>query len=89
MKTEPEICLQRIIKRDRKGETISLDYLKKCHSYHNDWLDKKNNKLVIDVTQKMSNEIFNIWVNDIIEYIDNYIGNEMSHNTILTSNHFC
>ena len=29
LKTEPEICLQRIIKRDRKGETISLDYLKK------------------------------------------------------------
>ena len=96
LKTEPEICLQRIIKRDRKGETISLDYLKKCHSYHNDWLDKKNNKLVIDVTQKMSVELFNIWVNDIIEYINtsNYIGNdkkneELPNNTILTSNHFC
>ena len=92
LKTEPEICIQRIIKRDRKGETISLDYLKKCHSYHNDWLDEKNNKLVIDVTQKMSNEIFNIWVNDIIEYIGNNINikNEvLPDNTILTSNHFC
>lgn len=89
LKTEPEICLQRIIKRDRKGETISLDYLKKCHSYHNDWLDCKNNKLVIDVTQKMSNAQFNIWVNDIIVYIEKNINIEFEMPNILTGNHFC
>jgi len=95
LKTEPEICLQRITKRDRKGETISLDYLKKCHSYHNDWLNKKNNKLVIDLTKKMSVELFNIWINDIIAYIGDNINIknkdiiELSNNTILTSNHFC
>jgi len=87
LKTEPEICLQRIIKRDRKGETISLDYLKKCHSYHNDWLNEKNNKLVIDVTKKMSVDIFTNWINDIIGYIENNI--KKTHNTILTNNHFC
>lgn len=40
LKTSPEISLQRVKKRNRPGETISLDYLKDCHDHHEDWLDK-------------------------------------------------
>lgn len=33
--TKPEICYERIAKRNRNGEsTISLEYLKKCDKYH-------------------------------------------------------
>tara|TARA_E500000178_G_scaffold356475_1_gene434663 strand:- start:518 stop:1168 length:651 start_codon:yes stop_codon:yes gene_type:complete len=39
LKTNPEIAYQRVIKRNRKGETISLDYLKMCHNYHEKWLN--------------------------------------------------
>ena len=38
IKTDPEICKLRIKKRNRKGEEISLSYLKKCHNYHQNWL---------------------------------------------------
>jgi len=39
--TDPEICLERIKKRSREGESlIELDYLKLCHMYHCDMFDK-------------------------------------------------
>ena len=76
LKTTPEICHKRIIKRDRKGETISVDYLKKCCKYHDDWLDTKENKLTIDVSSEMSEEIFHLWCNNIIEYIKTDIINK-------------
>ncbi len=39
IKTDPEICSQRIKKRSRKGEEqIELSYLQDCHKYHEDWL---------------------------------------------------
>ena len=37
--TSPEICYERIAKRSRDGESnISLEYLTKCHEYHNEML---------------------------------------------------
>ena len=44
LKTSPEISLERIIKRARKGEIIPLKYLEKCHKYHEEWL--KNKKIL-------------------------------------------
>ena len=42
IKTKPEICLSRIHKRNREGEEgIPLEYLLKCESYHNNWLNKE------------------------------------------------
>jgi deoxyadenosine/deoxycytidine kinase len=41
VKTEPEKCHSRILKRAREGENlISLEYLKTCHEYHTNMLDK-------------------------------------------------
>lgn len=37
--TEPEVCLDRIKKRNRDGEqVIPIEYLKSCDSYHKEWL---------------------------------------------------
>ena len=38
MRSAPEICFGRVIKRSRRGEHIPLDYLIKCHEYHDDWI---------------------------------------------------
>jgi deoxyadenosine/deoxycytidine kinase len=39
LRTDPSICYQRLLKRQRKEEaTISLDYLEKLHEKHEDWL---------------------------------------------------
>ena len=38
LNADPKICSERISKRSRKGESIPLQYLEKCHKYHEDWL---------------------------------------------------
>ena len=43
VKTNPEICEKRVIKRNRKGETaIGVSYLQNCHKYHEDWLNNES-----------------------------------------------
>ena len=40
LKTNPEICGERIKKRLRDGEdNVELEYLKSCHEYHDTWLE--------------------------------------------------
>ena len=34
----PDVCLERIGKRAREGETIQADYIQRCHQYHEDWI---------------------------------------------------
>ena len=38
LRTDPTIAHTRVHKRNRKGETIPLDYLQDCHRYHEAWL---------------------------------------------------
>ena len=44
--TDPETCLNRINKRNRPGENISLDYLKDCDYYHKNWLENLGPEIV-------------------------------------------
>jgi len=48
IKTSPEVSNKRVIKRQRIGENISLDYLKKCHDYHEDILKENYNIILIN-----------------------------------------
>ena len=38
----PDVCMERIGKRAREGETIQSDYIQRCHQYHEDWIHTKN-----------------------------------------------
>ena len=42
IKTNPDTCMERINKRNRDGEDIPLDYLNKCHQYHENWLSNSS-----------------------------------------------
>mgnify|MGYP006105405181 CR=1 FL=1 len=49
LRTSPQKCLERVIKRNREGETIPIEYLEKCHKYHMDYIDlleKQNNSVL-------------------------------------------
>jgi deoxyadenosine/deoxycytidine kinase len=51
VKTDPEICMERIHRRSRNAEsTISLEYLQQCHDYHNEMmkLNLSNDTMVLD-----------------------------------------
>jgi deoxyguanosine kinase len=38
----PDVCVERIHKRARAGETIHPEYIERCHKYHEDWIRSKN-----------------------------------------------
>jgi deoxyadenosine/deoxycytidine kinase len=80
VKTDPENCHNRIVKRSRDGEeNISLDYLKNCSLYHDNMFDefiKKDicsDQLVlngnIDIYENKSQ--VKIWIKNIIDFINN------------------
>lgn len=55
IKTTPEVAFERVKKRNRLGETIPLEYLKKCNDYHNNWLTLENS-FIIDGNIELPNE---------------------------------
>lgn len=48
IKTDPNIANERVIKRNRKGETISVEYLEMCSNYHDTWLCSNKDTIVIN-----------------------------------------
>lgn len=71
VKAEPEVSCGRVIKRNRQGETIPLEYLAKCHDYHEKWLSTEKNIITLDGNQDIyeNPEIVNEWINQIYNFI--------------------
>lgn len=73
IKTSPEIAHMRVMKRSRKGETIPLEYLQKCHKYHEDWIKTITpvNVCVIDgnIDITAQPETFEKWKTQIDTYL--------------------
>jgi len=80
VKTTPNKCYQRIVKRSRTGEeNIPLDYLASCSNYHDNMLDKQNldcvclDQLILDGNidiYENKNQV-NEWVNEIDKFTRN------------------
>ena len=80
VKTSPDKCYQRIVKRLRTGEeNIPLDYLTSCSIYHDNMLDKENpecvclDQLVLDVNVDIyenKNQV-NEWIIEIEKFTRN------------------
>lgn len=46
--TDPNICFERIKKRNRNGESdIPIEYLNHCHQLHSEWLTNNNENKII------------------------------------------
>lgn len=43
LRCDPTVSAKRVEKRNRKGEDIPLEYLERCHIYHDNWLFNNNN----------------------------------------------
>ena len=80
VKTSPEKCYQRIVKRSRNGEeNIPLEYLTSCSIYHDNMLDKENQECVcldqlildgnVDIYEN-KNQV-NEWINEIEKFTRN------------------
>jgi thymidylate kinase len=80
VKTDPEKCHSRILKRAREGENlIPLDYLQSCDIYHNNMLDKSSSQcicreqLVLDGNVDIfeNHNQLNEWISEIDRFIKN------------------
>jgi deoxyguanosine kinase len=65
IKTDPEKCIERINIRNRTEETnIGLEYLEKCHKYHNDWLNKNDATIITinghETVEEIRNQVMNV-----------------------------
>jgi len=74
VKADPEICQKRINRRSRNGEDgIPLDYLQKCHDYHNEMINSiTGTKLFLDGNidiYESSDDTIKQWCNQIKEFI--------------------
>lgn len=56
LRCEPEISLQRVLKRARKGESIPLEYLEECHFYHDEWLAEVSTILDANIEEDKTTE---------------------------------
>ena len=65
IRAEPQTSYNRVVKRARKGETIPIEYLIKCHNYHEQWIKTINDDntkikvLNIDCDHDTDNPEFN------------------------------
>ena len=80
VKTLPDICFNRILKRSRDGESnIPLAYLESCSNYHNDMLDTSsvgcvcNNQLLLDGNIDIFENKLQLymWINEFDNFIKN------------------
>jgi deoxyadenosine/deoxycytidine kinase len=69
VRSDPDVCSDRIVLRNRKGETISILYLSNCHNYHENWLNNEKNVLVLDGNKNYSSEIPIEWIESIKKII--------------------
>lgn len=78
VKTDPDICHARIVKRNRDGETnIELDYLKSCSDYHDHMLNVLDEECVCkhqmcldgNVNIYENEETLKSWILQIEQYI--------------------
>ena len=88
VKAHPTTAFERVIKRNRQGETIPLQYLQTCHHYHEEWLISSSDLSILtldgDIDVVDEPDITLKWLNEIRTFINKslpqgeFIENEMS-----------
>ena len=76
IRTRPEVAAERIEKRNRSGENIPLEYLRRCHEYHENWLigseDNVNNVHIFQGNDdKKSSEDYEHWLSQTLALVNN------------------
>ena len=80
IRTSPEICDLRVKARERLGESISIQYLKDCHHYHDIWLNnpdkiERGEILVINGNEETNTSLFidNNYYDDVTRKLYDFI----------------
>jgi deoxyadenosine/deoxycytidine kinase len=73
LKTKPSTALARVIKRQRKEEKIELDYLEKCHNYHEKWLNNLCDNKILILDGNIERERDSIIMENRVKLINNFM----------------
>ena len=86
IKTTPEVAYSRVVKRNRQGETIPIEYLTQCNDYHDAWIDSVNtdDKLIVDGnTDNMDTQFYMGIANDIGILLEKILLEKVSQKILL------
>ena len=68
--TSTSVCDKRIKLRNRKGESIPLEYLDKCKLYHDEFCSKFKT-ITLDGDKNKTDDLYEIWIKRICTFIIN------------------
>jgi|TARA_B110000285_G_scaffold142882_1_gene159665 deoxyadenosine/deoxycytidine kinase/ribonuclease HI len=90
VRADPTVCNERVKLRARDGENIPIEYLTKCHNYHEKWLNTFDEKMVIDANVNTSIDenvhIKKQWIKDIDVWISKHLHMNDTQNTVINEN---
>ena len=85
IRTSPNVAHERVKKRAREGESvIELEYLKRCHEYHENWLNRERGlSLVFDGNVNIYQEpkVLENWIEIIKKYMYDNVIEDYNENT--------
>ena len=73
LRADPSVCMQRVEKRAREGESLTLDYLEKCHSYHESWLlHSDRDVVVLDANAERASDggDYDSWISRVVDLVE-------------------
>ena len=71
LRCTPAIAHSRVIKRNRPGETITLDYLTKCHTYHEEWIEQSTVPyMILDANKENTNTNVDNWNKELSTFLN-------------------
>ena len=76
LRCDPVIAHERVMIRSRMEETISLEYLQKCHDYHDKWILNTDNQFEVfdaNVDMNMNPEIIEDWIENVKKMVQDFV----------------
>ena len=70
LRATPNICHERCLRRNRSGETVSLEYIEACHAIHESWMSTIPNKIVLNCNHTSSTSVYESHIETILVKVD-------------------
>jgi deoxyadenosine/deoxycytidine kinase len=70
LRANPTICHERCLRRNRSGETVSLEYIEACHAIHESWMSTIPNKIVLNCNYTSSTSVYESHIETILVKVD-------------------
>ena len=83
----PQTSYKRVLKRNRTGEDIPIEYLERCGEYHEQWLASEDNVMRLNGNMDFEND--DLVMETFIEKISNFVFGENTRNVMYSFKEAC